>query len=208
MKQNTKLKKLHEGISLLYTATVAVVTILAMCMIIYTIFMLRRGDRQEPGILGYSMFIVLSDSMSATDFDAGDLIIIRQTDVAQLQEGDIIVFISGAEENYGEKVAHKIRKCITDATGNFNFLTYGTSTGEDDRYIVKEQDILGKYQFRIPAIGRLLAFIKTGIGFFLLILLPLLILAVFQGGKCWTSFRDYRRANNTDEKCSDGEHNV
>ena len=47
-------------------------------------------DRNDRALFGYKMYIVRSDSMSATDFKAGDLILVRSVDPATLQEGDII----------------------------------------------------------------------------------------------------------------------
>ena len=50
------------------------VVALAVCMMGFTIVSVNTFDRMDRSLFGYKAFIVLSDSMSATDFNAGDLI--------------------------------------------------------------------------------------------------------------------------------------
>ena len=83
--------------------------IAAVAMMIFTIISVTTFDRNERSLFGYQMFIVRTDSMKATDFDAGDLIFTKRVDPATLQEGDIIAFRSTNPENFGEVVTHKIR---------------------------------------------------------------------------------------------------
>lgn len=92
---------------------VFLVVALAVCMMIFTIVSVNTFDRIDRSIFGYKAFIVLSDSMSKTDFNAGDLVLVKETDPALLKEGDIISYQSTNTENYGEVVTHKIRKLTT-----------------------------------------------------------------------------------------------
>ena len=66
------------------------VVLLAVCMMIFTIVSVNSFDRTDRDIFGYKAFIVRSDSMSATDFSAGDLILVKEVDPATLKAGDII----------------------------------------------------------------------------------------------------------------------
>lgn len=131
---------------------VFLVVALAVCMMIFTIVSVNTFDRIDRSIFGYKAFIVLSDSMSKTDFNAGDLVLVKETDPALLKEGDIISYQSTNTENYGEVVTHKIRKLTTDAEGNPGFITYGTTTDTDDESVVTYSFVLGKYQGRLPGV--------------------------------------------------------
>ncbi len=130
-------------------------------------------DRADRSLFGYKAFIVLSDSMSATDFDAGDLVLVKEVDPAVLQAGDIISYQSTNTENYGEVVTHKIRELTTDAQGNPGFITYGTTTDTNDENIVTYSFVLGKYQTRLPGVGRFFQFLKTTPGYIVCIFTPL-----------------------------------
>lgn len=171
---------------------VVLLAVLAVCMMIFTVVSVNTFDRSDRSIFGYRMMVVLSDSMSATDFNAGDLIFVKKTDPKELKEGDVISYISQSPENYGATVTHKIRKEATDEEGNPGFITYGTTTGIDDPQIVTWQYILGKYQAKLPGVGIFFSFLKTVPGYLLLILLPFLILILYQGAGCARAFREYR----------------
>ncbi|HPU58426.1 MAG TPA: signal peptidase I, partial [Candidatus Avimonas sp.] len=148
-----------------------------------------RTDRK---FFGYRAFVVLSDSMSATDFRAGDLVLAKVVDPTTLKEGDIISFISQNDANFGQTVTHKIRRRATDVYGNPGFITYGTTTGVDDEEIVTYPYVLGKYQWRIPRLGAFFQFLKTVPGYTTCILLPFLLLIVIQVTNSIRLFRRYK----------------
>ena len=54
--------------------------VLAVCMMVFTIVSVNTFDRSDRNIFGFKAFIVLSDSMSKTDFDAGDLVLVKEVD--------------------------------------------------------------------------------------------------------------------------------
>lgn len=172
---------------------VCLVAVLAVCMMIFTIFSVSTFDRNDRSIFGYRLLIVLSDSMSATDFGAGDLIFVKETDPQTLEAGDIIAYTSQNTENFGETVAHKIRRSTVDEEGNPGFITYGTNTGIDDDEVVTWPYILGEYRMRLPKIGTFFAFVKSVPGYLLLIFLPFLLLIIFQGTHCVRLFQEYRK---------------
>ena len=171
---------------------VFLVVALAVCMMIFTIVSVNTFDRIDRSIFGYKAFIVLSDSMSKTDFNAGDLVLVKETDPALLKEGDIISYQSTNTENYGEVVTHKIRKLTTDAEGNPGFITYGTTTDTDDESVVTYSFVLGKYQGRLPGVGKFFQFLKTTPGYIVCIFLPFLLLILLQGINSIRLFRRYK----------------
>ena len=78
------MKKTFEVIK---TVLTWLIVLLAVCMMVFTIVSVTTFDRNDRALFGYKMYIVRSDSMSATDFKAGDLILVRSVDPATLQEG-------------------------------------------------------------------------------------------------------------------------
>ena len=81
---------MKKALSIVKTIVVILLVIVAVGMMIFTIVSAATFDRNDRDLFGYKAFIVLSDSMSATDFDAGDLVIVKEVDPATLKEGDII----------------------------------------------------------------------------------------------------------------------
>ena len=169
------------------------VVILAVFMMIFTIISVNTFDRNDRSLFGYRFYIALSDSMSATDFDAGDLVLVKQVDPLSLEVGDIIAYQSQNTENYGETVTHKIRAKTLDENGNPGFITYGTTTGVDDETVVTFPFILGKYQGALPGVGTFFQFLKTPQGYIICILLPFLLLIIYQGLNCVRLFKRYMK---------------
>ena len=183
------MKKAWKVISTIF---VWLVVIVAVFMMVFTIVSVNTFDRNNRDIFGVRCYIVLSDSMSATDFDAGDLVLVKEVDPTTLQPGDIIAYQSQNSENYGATVTHKIRAKTTDANGNPGFITYGTTTGVDDETVVTYPFILGKYQVALPKVGTFFQFLKTPQGYIVCILVPFLLLIIYQGLNCVKLFKIYK----------------
>lgn len=170
-----------------------IVVIAAVTMMIFTIVSVSTFNRNDRNLFGYRAYIVLSDSMSKTDFDAGDLVLVKEVVPSTLKVGDIISYISQNTENYGEIVTHKIRSLTTDANGENGFITYGTTTDTNDETIVTYPFVLGKYQTHIPKVGTFFQFLKTPQGYFTCIFIPFMLLIVYQGVNCIRLFRRYKK---------------
>ena len=168
------------------------VVAVAILMMVFTVVSVSTFDRSDRNLFGYRAYIVKTDSMSATDFSAGDLILTKYTDPTQLQVGDIITFISQDSDSFGHVITHKIRAKVIDAEGNNGFITYGTTTGTDDETIVTYPYILGKYQAKVKGMGHFFNFLKTTQGYFICIFIPFALLIGYQGYNCIKLFRKYK----------------
>ena len=184
------MKKVMKTVS---SVLVWIVVLIAVAMMVFTIVSVNTFNRNDRALFGYKAFIVLSDSMSATDFDSGDLVVVKEVaDPSTLQEGDIISYQSLNSANYGETVTHKIRQRTINANGEPGFITYGTTTGTDDEIVVTYPFVQGKYQFAIPKLGSFFVFLKTPLGYVLCILIPFLLLIFYQALNCVKIFRQYK----------------
>lgn len=173
-----------------------IVVALAVAMMIFTIISATTLDRNNRSLFGRKMFIVNSDSMKATDFAAGDLILVKEVDPKTLKEGDIISYTSTNTENFGKLVTHKIRKLTTTASGDPGFITYGTTTGEDDKTVVTYPYIVGKYTGKIPKMGHFFQFLKTTPGYIVCILVPFMLLILSQAYESVKLFKQYKAEQN------------
>lgn len=164
----------------------------AVGMMIFTVISVNAFDQNSRSLFGYKFFVVRTDSMAATDFDAGDIVVIKETDPRTLVEGDIIAYLSQNSQSYGETVTHKIRTLTRAANGDPGFVTYGTTTGVDDEIIVTYPYVLGKYVNKLPGVGTFFLFLKQPQGYFLCIFTPFLLLILYQGLNVVRLFKRYR----------------
>ncbi|MBE6717889.1 MAG: signal peptidase I [Ruminococcaceae bacterium] len=184
---------MKKALNITKNIIVWLIVAIAIFMAVFTIISVSTFNRNDRSIFGYKAYIVNSDSMAKTDFDAGDLIFAKEVDPRTLKEGDIITYISQNPDSFGETITHKIRKITKDAEGNPGFITYGTTTDTDDEVVVTYPYILGKYKNNIPKIGTFFNFLKTTPGYFTCIFIPFMMLIVYQGINFVKLFRRYKK---------------
>lgn len=167
--------------------------IFAVAIMLFTFISSSTLDKGNRSIFGYKGYIVLSDSMKSTDFEAGDVVVVKEVDPSTLKEGDIITFVSKNSASYGETITHKIRRLTTTADGEPGFVTYGTTTNTDDLTVVDYFSVEGKYQFRLPKVGKFFNFLKTVPGYICCILIPFMLFIAIQAINTVKAFRGYKK---------------
>ena len=184
---------MKKALSIIRTVLIWLVILLAVSMMVFTVISVTTFNRNDRSLFGVKMYIVNSDSMAATDFKAGSLILVKEVDTSTLKEGDIITFMSQDTDSFGETITHKIRTLTTDAEGNPGFITYGTTTDVNDDTVVTYPYVLGKYQRQIPGLGTFFNFLKTTPGYFLCIFTPFMLIILYEGVKFFNLFRRYKK---------------
>lgn len=177
-------------------------------MMIFTVVTVTTVDRNDRSIFGVKFYIVQTDSMSLSEnnkdmdvhFNAGDIVIIKNVDDPRaLQAGDIIAFMSTNSVSYGETVTHMIREVKrTDDGKLLGYVTYGTNTGTDDEALVEPEYVLGAYSGKLPGVGNFFAFVKSTPGYIVCILVPFLLLILYNGVNVIRLFRKYKREQMAD----------
>lgn len=113
----------------------------------------------------YGLFIIQSGSMEPT-IRTGSVAVDKKAD--DYKEKDIITF-----ERAEKIITHRITK-IVEQNGENLYQTKGDANNGEDLVLVRKSDVLGKVLFAIPFLGYAMAFAKTKLGIFLLIIIPAL----------------------------------
>lgn len=159
-----------------------IVVLILMVSIIVVMLSLTSKSSGVPNILGTAPLSVLTESMEDT-INPGDLILCSLTEIDdEFQKGDIVTF---PIELNGEQVlnTHRIVEVVED-----NNITYYRTKGdnketnpEPDTDLQTSSTIVAKYTgTKIPGLGNVLSFIRTQLGFFLCILLPMIIFFIYE----------------------------
>lgn len=191
---------MNKAIKIIKTTVTWLVVLFAVMMMVFTVISCTTFNRNDRSLFGYKMYIVNSDSMAATDFNAGSLIFVKEVNPSTLQEGDIITFMSQDTDTFGSTKTHKIRSITVDASGNPGFITYGTTTGTDDQTIVTYPYVLGKYQSHIAGLGTFFNFLKSTTGYFVCIFIPFMFIILYEGIKFFNLFKRYREEQMSEMK--------
>lgn len=158
------------------------VVLILMVSLIVVMLSLTSKSSGVPNIFGIAPLSVQTASMEDT-INPGDLIFCSLSEnEEEFQEGDIVTF---PIEINGEQVlnTHRIVEVVED-----NNITYYRTKGdnketnpEPDTDLQTSSTIVAKYTgTKIPGLGNVLSFIRTQLGFFLCILLPMIFFFIYE----------------------------
>ena len=136
-----------------------------------------REDGSVSDIAGFTPLAVQSESMSPT-FNKGDLIFIQKCDTSKLEVGDIVTFHTIIDNEYALNT-HRIES-IDELNGMRSFTTKGDNNDVADTHVISDGDIVGKYLFAIPQMGKVMDFLSSSMGFLIVIVLPMLLFFIYQ----------------------------
>ena len=134
-------------------------------------------DGSVSDLAGFTPLTVQSDSMSPT-FKKGDLIFIQKCDTSKLEVGDIVTFHTIIDNEYALNT-HRIAS-IDEVNGMRSFTTKGDNNDVADTHVISDGDIVGKYLFAIPQLGKVMDFLSSSMGFLIVIVLPMLLFFIYQ----------------------------
>ncbi len=147
--------------------------LLAASVIILVYALLARISGNNPSLFGLHLFRVSSSSMSP-ELEVGDVIVVKETDPADLELGDTISYMGRIGDLAGKVITHKIVAEPYQRNGVYHFTTRGIyQCYEDDPPIVESQ-LIGKYWFTIPLIGWVYEFFAHWYGLLTFILIILI----------------------------------
>lgn len=175
MKQKLS-KILHIIVDLL------VILVLIVSVLIATLSLTSKSSG-VPNIFGVAPLSVQSDSMSGT-FETGDLIFCKVTNDPsfEYQKDDIVTFpieINGVEVLN----THRIAEVIKDDNNTY-YQTQGDNKDTNptaDEILQTSSTIVAQYTgVKIGGLGTVLSFLRTQLGFFLCVLLPMIIFFLYE----------------------------
>jgi signal peptidase len=184
---------------------ILVVCVLIISVLVLTMVLTAQGEGKVPSVFGKAPISVLTDSMhgdAPDDFDKGDLLLCDVLDKDaknNLKKGDVITFqedVNGDEKL--EYVTHRIYNVNKDGTFQTkgdNNTTYdqdpkGTTVFDN----IAKVDVLAKYTgSKIGGLGGIMQYLQTPVGFFLCILLPMIIFFLYQAVRVVLNLMAYNR---------------
>ncbi len=143
---------------------------LVFCALIALVFI---GSVSEvPFLKSHQFFTVLSGSMEPTIM-TGSMILVDKSE-APVNKGDIVTFFTPRTK---QLTTHRILNTTYDEKIKKNlYSTKGDNNQDPDPWILNDENITGHVRFSIPYAGYLVSFARTPKGFFLLAVLPGLLL--------------------------------
>lgn len=143
-----------------------------------TLISLNSEDNNISKIGKYMPLNVKTNSMEPTIMQ-GDFIIVEECDASELKVDDVISFLATEEDTVIVKT-HRIVS-IDETSKDRSFITRGDNNEVNDNIPVFPSDVVGVWKgVRLAKVGTILDFVSSQTGFLICIVLPLLILFVYQ----------------------------
>lgn len=163
------------------TVDIIVVVILVISFLV-VMLSLTSNSSGVPNILGIAPLSVQTASMEDT-INPGDLIFCSLTEVDEEFQKDDIVSFPIEVDGVSILNTHRIVEVVKDEN-----ITYYRTQGdneetnpEPDKDFQTSSTIVAKYTgTKIPGLGNVLSFIRTQFGFFICVLLPMIIFFIYE----------------------------
>ena len=171
----------------------AVVIALALLVLLRTVF---TPAGEVPTLGGYSFMRTLTGSMEPA-IPVHSFIVTEEVDPSSLQVGDIITFRATESSMEGALNTHRITS-VYEENGQLMFHTKGDANAVEDAAPVAAVNVVGRVVFVSAALGTVVSLFSNPLVFFPFIILPLVVLMVFEIAKLVKSTKEVARAE--DEK--------
>ncbi len=190
-KKNSDSKPMSKSKFALNIALIVLQVLIVVVAIAFSVSILLSTGYESNTDFGDSsirLMPVLTDSMNGDkedSFKAGDLIIVKKADkvkLSELKEGDIITYLDYVGEDL-QFVTHRIVKIneIEDDNGKIirTYTTMGDAETSGLTTTIAEGDIAGVYIGKLPGVGSAVFWLQDPTHFFLVIMLPLILLLLY-----------------------------
>jgi signal peptidase len=116
------------------------------------------------------IFTIYTGSMKPT-IPIGSTVIVQPLQESHIKVDDIIAFNSSTNS---ETVVHRVIE-VNNENSSLSFRTAGDANESPDVDLVPARNVVGKVCFIIPYLGYLSEFLRTKLGYVLLVILPALL---------------------------------
>lgn len=168
---------MKKALSIIVNVLAWIILIIALLVTVLVFSSSKNGD--TANLFGYIPLSVESDSMKPT-FKTGDLIIIKEVDdLYSLEKDDVITYWTIID---GKRVKNTHRIAEVNKNGSsISFVTKGDNNDINDETEVLPSDIIGKWgSVRLPGAGKVMDFLRTKKGFFICIVIPMILFFLFE----------------------------
>ncbi|MBQ6381565.1 MAG: signal peptidase I [Clostridia bacterium] len=183
-----------------------------LVVIISAIIAIISVSASKTGVanfFGYVPFSVQTDSMSPA-FEAGDLIVSKKMDTQgadidyEFKKGDVVTFWTTIEDDNGNKETvmntHRILDLVPDREGKiYAYETKGDNNLVKDKETVNKAAIVALWStgdqpgIKVAKLGSVLAFLRKPSGFFIAVVIPMIIFFIYELVRFITNFMNYNK---------------
>ena len=195
-----------------------IIVVLLMSILIATLALTSKSNNGVPSIFGYSFHTIMSPSMEGGsdvyeggDYRVGDLVIGKATNGNPnevYEVGDIVVYTTQNDNlpDGVEMICHRVIARDQQDDGSYLYTTKGDNNDEEDQAKHGAADIVAvcydhSYKGAVwRGFGNVLNYLRTSQGFFLVVLLPMIIFFLYEILRVVMNALNYKKAKSVEDK--------
>ncbi len=153
------------------------VAIIALFLLFYVFSaQLHKGDSKYKPFI--SFYTIVSPSMNPV-IKVYDVVINKRVrNPNDIEVGDIITYISTNSTSEGMTITHRVVSINKIDNGNYEYQTQGDNNSEPDGVLVTFDNVIGKEIAIVPKLGKIQFLLANKKGWFVLLLIPILIFVI------------------------------
>jgi signal peptidase len=182
----TKIKKIVGNV---LNVLVWIFVVISLTITVF-VFAAQKSEDGVPSLFGTSLITIETGSMKPI-YNPGDLVFMKKLtneEKADLDVGDIITFRTSIDINGDGKAGDLNTHAIySHEEGTLTYVTKGENNPQPDNmgdnpYTVHRDDIIGvcKPDGKLAGVGGVINFLRSSLGFFLCIVLPLILFFLYE----------------------------
>lgn len=168
------------------------VTIIILLTGIFGFSLLNKDKNQPINIFGYTMFRVVTNSMTPT-LNVGDVFIAKFTE--DVDVGDIITYRSEQGVMNGQLVTHRVVDSYVENEMQM-FVTRGDKVGAINDNPIRQDQVVCKFVKKIYIITLIYTIFTNPAGFLCLIIIPLIIVFISEIVKLAKGLKNSKQEEN------------
>ena len=195
-----------------------IIVVLLKSILIATLALTSKSNNGVPSVFGYSFHTIMSPSMEGGsdvyeggDYRVGDLVIGKATNGNPnevYEVGDIVVYTTQNDNlpDGVEMICHRVIARDQQDDGSYLYTTKGDNTDEVDQTKHGAADIVAvcydhSYKGAVwRGFGNVLNYLRTSQGFFLVVLLPMIIFFLYEILRVVMNALNYKKAKSVEDK--------
>jgi len=148
-----------------------------------------------PRFTGLTLLVVLSQSMEPA-ISIGDMVVVTPVDPKDVAVGDIITFRPPDPREADNAVTHRVIDIRRSGLWP-SFRTMGDASNAPDQEWLPASHLIGRVRFHVPFLGYAVSFLRTPLGFVLLLVVPT---AFVIGRELWSMIGSARKKTAKDSE--------
>lgn len=137
--------------------------IVTIALLVFVISM-QLYPEETSRVVGYRFYTVLTNSMEPV-IPTYSLVFSKMIDEDDPLPPDTIVTFKANRFGQDILLTHYFRETMIGQDGNVYYRTQGATAPDYDNYETSRSDIIGKYVFHIPYLGKIFLFLQSKFGF-------------------------------------------